>query len=555
MSWLHCMCKKTKQFVTCHSDITDSKPDTMGKDWKAAHEYCRTQNDSLATIKGVQNNLSNLKRYFPIWSSVRGHFTPWIAYRGCFHIHSYLLFTPYMGKKTHYLLSETVGNCYFECKLNNENNGGCANNVNFYFGLRMSWCICLCDIFIKNQISESANCISCGTSLNDGECGEFNFISIYETMDIKLLDEHFGGFCLTCRPQSDSSINKSNLYSIDCNDNATGYCVLTNGENSSISPTISTFASYWRHCIQHTVYIIGTTSPTFCQRDSSVWTGLRKYKIDNSDINLDICYVIEIHQETTNYKERNCTENEYFLCKGEIGSNHYLSSPGNIKSTTNTVPLQLTTETSRPTTTFSVTSLTTMFIATPNSTIATSISSSPKSEGLTAAIIGTSIAGVVLLSVIFLIICLLQRRRRFQCRQSNQQQAKKAKVFHNTTYDDLVVTNQMQDITYANVTLENDKQRNSCNTDDIYVEKEEEYDYLHKSRQKKATMQADDDRYGNASYFEDGSYSTLGHDRNVNHALDNEYSLNSMPYSENQSSSVNSAEYDYCYQADQRKDW
>lgn len=113
----------------------------------------------------------------------------------------------------------------------------------------------------------------------------------------------------------------------------------------------------------------------------------------------------------------------------------------------------------------------------------------------------------------------------------------------------------MQDITYANVTLENDKQRNSCNTDDIYVEKEEEYDYLHKSRQKKATMQADDDRYGNASYFEDGSYSTLGHDRNVNHALDNEYSLNSMPYSENQSSSVNSAEYDYCYQADQRKDW
>lgn len=450
-----------------------------------------------------------------------------------------------MTRKKLYLENNNVGNCYFECKLENENYGGCVHNVNFFFGLQESMCFCLCDNFLRNQILQSDECHSCGTSFNGGECGGSYYISLYETMDIKLSDAHFGGFCLTCRPQSDSSVNKSNLYSIDCNDNATGYCVLTNGENSSISPTISTFASYWRHCIQNTVYIIGTTSPAFCQRDSSVWTGLRKYKIDNSDINLDICYAIEIHQETTNYKERNCTENEYFLCKGDIGSNHYLSSPGNIKST----------ETSRPKTTFSVTSLTTMFIATPNSTIATSISLSPKSEGLTAAIIGTSIAGVVLLSVIFLIIRLLQRRRRFQCRQSNQQQAKKAKVFHNTTYDDLVVTNQMQDITYANVTLENDKQRNSCNTDDIYVEKEEEYDHLHKSRQKKATMQADNDRYGTASYFEDGSYSTLGHDRNVNHDLDNEYSLNSMPYSENQSSSVNSAEYDYCYQADQRKDW
>lgn len=68
-------------------------------------------------------------------------------------------------------------------------------------------------------------------------------------------------------------------------------------------------------------------------------------------------------------------------------------------------------------------------------------------------------------------------------------------------------------------------------------------------------MQADDDRYGSASYFGDDSYSTLRQNRNVDHDLDNEYSVNSMPYSENQSSSMNSAEYDYCYQSNQRKDW
>lgn len=69
------------------------------------------------------------------------------------------------------------------------------------------------------------------------------------------------------------------------------------------------------------------------------------------------------------------------------------------------------------------------------------------------------------------------------------------------------------------------------------------------------TIQTDDDRYGSASYLEDDSYSTLRQNKTVDSDFDNEYSVNSMPYSENQSSSVNSPEYDYCYQADQRKDW
>lgn len=69
------------------------------------------------------------------------------------------------------------------------------------------------------------------------------------------------------------------------------------------------------------------------------------------------------------------------------------------------------------------------------------------------------------------------------------------------------------------------------------------------------TIQTDDDRYGSASFLEEDSYSTLRQNKNVNPDLDNEYSVNSMPCSENQSGAVNSPEYEFCYQAKQRKDW
>lgn len=132
----------------------------------------------------------------------------------------------------------------------------------------------------------------------------------------------------------------------------------------------------------------------------------------------------------------------------------------------NTEPLQLTTETSKPTTTFSVTLLITIFngaqtptIATytpessesdgyitatvhtstfsvtsliasvsdvTNPTIATFISTSPTSKKYTATVVCTSIAGVItLIFVVFLIICMLKRRK-FQSMQSKQHQSKRA---------------------------------------------------------------------------------------------------------------------------------
>ncbi|XP_052707442.1 uncharacterized protein LOC128182740 [Crassostrea angulata] len=536
-----------------------SKPVAKGKDWKTANEYCRSQNDSLPDIRDVQNNLSYIKEQgTTIWSSVKGQFTPWIAYRGCFYenLHSVcsLTGTNFTNSTCHHLENNSAGNCYFECKSNIYTNGGCANTANFFFGLQKLFCLCLCDDTIIQNISESSKCnLSCGTSINDGECGGIGYISMYETINITIPETHFGGFCLTCRQKSDPS--DTQLYSRDCNENIAGYCVKQNGR-ISLPLMLSTFASYWNHCKEQRMYIVGDTSHTFCQKDNNVWTGLRKYKISNNNIDKDSCYIIEIHQETVNYKKRNCTENIFFLCKKDI-DNYFVTSIENAKSTKNTKTPPFTREISRTTATISPTSMTTSISGALNPTIATSISPSPESEKNTAAVVGASIAGVVsLIFVAFLVLCLLKRRHT-QCKQSSQQ-VKSAKVFHNTTYDDLVVTNQKQDVNYANVNLENDNQfeRTVCNIDDVYVEKEEEYDHLHTSRQKiEATMPADDERYGTASYFEDNSYSTLGQDKNVNHDLDNEYSVNSITYSENQSSSVNSAEYDYCYQANQRKDW
>lgn len=146
------------------------------------------------------------------------------------------------------------------------------------------------------------------------------------------------------------------------------------------------------------------------------------------------------------------------------------------------------------------------------------------------------------------------KRRKLPSIQSKQQ-AKSGKVFNNTTYDDLVVTNQKPDVNYANNTLENDNQGRIFKIDEIYVEKEEEYDHLHKSRQKHVAKQVDDNRYGSASYFDEDSYSTLGQNKNIEPCFDNEYSVNITPYSENQLRTMKSPDYDFCYQSNQRKDW
>lgn len=124
--------------------------------------------------------------------------------------------------------SNTAGNCYFECKAKNYTNGGCANNVHFFFGLKGTICICMCNNNLMQTLSESSKCAYiCKGSISNGVCGGLNHFSVYESTTFALPEALFGGFCLTCHLQSHS--NNTMMLSRDCNANAAGYCIMRNG--------------------------------------------------------------------------------------------------------------------------------------------------------------------------------------------------------------------------------------------------------------------------------------------------------------------------------------
>lgn len=158
-----------------------------------------------------------------------------------------------------------------------------------------------------------------------------------------------------------------------------------------------------------------------------------------------------------------------------------------IKSTKNTVTpplaheISLTTRTTSSSTipfipvSVSVTSLNMSIIDYTGPIISTSTSPPPSQSSTSGenaeTVVGASIAGVVVfIYVVFLLIFLLKRRM-WQCVQSKQHKAKSVIVFENTTYDDLVETNQKENVCYANTTAENDKPGSSCQMNDIYVGK------------------------------------------------------------------------------------
>lgn len=204
-----------------------------------------------------------------------------------FHFRDYICQSStgsHLIKKTcHIVQNNTVGNCYFECKSKNNSYGGWANNVNFFFCLQKSMCLCLClcENTMKRNISENAKCnISCGASITSGECGGIGYFSMYESMNVSLPDSHFRGFCLTCRQQSYTS--NVLLYSIEYNENTMGYCVMRNG-SVSLTFTMS-FASYWMQCRNHNLYIIGDTRHTFCQKEKQCMDWISKIQINQFNI-------------------------------------------------------------------------------------------------------------------------------------------------------------------------------------------------------------------------------------------------------------------------------
>lgn len=191
----------------------------------------------------------------------------------------------------------------------------------------------------------------------------------------------------------------------------------------SLPPLTSKFDLYWKTC-RNNKYIVRDTSQICHHRENSIWTGLRKYKIDDFTT-ADTCYIIEIQNGTANYNKGNCTEHYIFLCKREIGQKN-ISSMEYIKSTKNTITppltrkMSLTTRTAssykpfRPVT-LSVTSLNISTIDYTGPIVSTSTfptpSQSSKSGENTETLLGACIAGVVvfiLLSIVFLIIYLLR---------------------------------------------------------------------------------------------------------------------------------------------------
>lgn len=51
-------------------------------DWETAYKRCESNSDSLVSIQDILTPHSPRMEYTSIWSSVKGYFTPWIAYKG-----------------------------------------------------------------------------------------------------------------------------------------------------------------------------------------------------------------------------------------------------------------------------------------------------------------------------------------------------------------------------------------------------------------------------------------------------------------------------------------
>lgn len=206
------------------------------------------------------------------------------------------------------------------------------------------------------------------------------------------------------------------------------------------------------------MYIVSDTGQICHIREKHIWTGLRKYKIGNSNIDNDSCYIIEIKNGTANYNEQNCTEHHFFFCQRETGQKNF-SSTGYIKSTKITLQPSVASETSW---TSKTTFLYKSFFTKENTirhSIAATNAHSLKSRINKATIAGASIAGILALSIAVLLVVCLLKRRRFQRLQA-EQQTNQQHVTNNTTYDDLVVTSQMQEGSHTYTTLLYNNQAN-----------------------------------------------------------------------------------------------
>lgn len=57
---------------------------------------------------------------------------------------------PCSVNRCHFVVNNTVGNCYFDCKTKLKHEGGCADTEHFYFGLQVT--LYIQNVFIMNSV-------------------------------------------------------------------------------------------------------------------------------------------------------------------------------------------------------------------------------------------------------------------------------------------------------------------------------------------------------------------------------------------------------------------
>nr|XP_019928677.2 uncharacterized protein LOC109620514 [Crassostrea gigas] len=160
--------------TVCQRNAMKAKSETT-------HGFGRYRVNSLVRIRArdVRGPPMNTTEEIPVWSSVKGKYTPWIAYRGCYQIS-----TLSTNQSTRSLMvnNNSVGACYWQCKMNALKKSLCENTTGIQFGLQKSHCFCYCKGPARRNLDQSDKCnITCSpSSFEDGECGGQGHFSAYE---------------------------------------------------------------------------------------------------------------------------------------------------------------------------------------------------------------------------------------------------------------------------------------------------------------------------------------------------------------------------------------
>lgn len=114
--------------------LTNSQPSTSNLTRATLQEHCLTGNGSLIRLKNLNDSGSPIELLTrPMWSSVDGNDTPWIADIGCYDI----TIAPHNHRQPPtQIANNTIEGCYLECHKDYIN---CGKNESIYFALKVTY--------------------------------------------------------------------------------------------------------------------------------------------------------------------------------------------------------------------------------------------------------------------------------------------------------------------------------------------------------------------------------------------------------------------------------